>query len=315
MSDLKPLLIEIGHEELPAAFVKISMEGLRGGIVQVLREKGFIFEKPRSYGTPRRTSVLFDKVSATSQIKVEEILGPPVRVAYDDKGNPTKALLKFAEKVKVRPEELKVKKTKKGEYIVARVEKGGEKLEDVLGKSLKDVLLGIPFPKTMRWQGSLKFARPIRWLVVMYGDEVLPLSLDGIDATNVTYGNRLTGNNRIVIKNPLDYVELLRKEFVIVELEERVRMVKDCVYEAAQKVGGKPAEDEELVEEVANLVEYPRAILGGFDTRFLKLPAPVVVTAMKQHQRNFAVYSPHDELMPYFVGFIYNRFAPEDVVW
>lgn len=310
----KSLLIEIGHEELPPDFVSLSAKLLSTGLTKALNNAGVNFNVVRNFATPRRTAVIIEGVEEKSMIIEKEVLGPPKNVAFDHDGNPTKALLGFVKRLNIPVNDVKVKKTSRGEYTYCIVKEGGEDVEEILREVIPQVIHNMSFPKTMRWQGTLRFPRPIRWLMVLFGKEVITIRLNGITSDRITYGNRLTTFTPIKVTEPREYVRCLRDAFVIVDIDERKRIIADLAHELAMSAGGRPVEDEELISEVANLLEYPVAVLGRYDKRFLKLPPPVVITAMRQHQRYFAVLTEAGELLPYFIAFINNPKADIDDV-
>ena len=310
----KDILIEIGHEELPADFVKLSAEQLFKGLSTTLTSAGIELGNVRKFATPRRTALILEQVSEKSKVIEKEVIGPPKRIAFDPDGNPTKALLGFVKKLNISVDDVGIKKTPRGEYVYGKVREGGKDVREVLKEVLPRVFQGMNFPKTMRWSGPLRFPRPIRWLVVLYGSEVVPITLNGITSDRITFGNRLTHPDPITIEEPDEYVSRLKEAHVVVDVEERERMIRNLSHEKAKSVGGVPVEDNELVSEVANLLEYPVAVIGKYDNRFLKLPPPVVITAMRQHQRYFAVLTEDGDLLPYFIAFINNPNAEIDEV-
>ncbi len=310
----EPLLIEIGHEELPASFVPLSGQGLLEGLKKVFADRSIASEGGRWYATPRRTAVLFDRVASHADVREKKVMGPPKHVAYDKEGRPTRALLGFVQKLGISVEKVREEETPKGVYVYAMTQEGGESLTEVLQHHLKEILQAIPFPKVMRWEGDLRFPRPIRWLVVLYGSEVLPVTLNGLQADRVTFGNRMTHPEPISLAQATDYLDRLREADVWADPEERKARVWDELIRAVEPVQGRPLEDPDLLEEVTNLVEAPTAVLGSFEPEFLKLPAPVVVTAMKQHQRYFAVFDSQGRLLPNFVAVINNPKADLDKV-
>lgn len=310
----KALLIEIGHEELPADFVSLSAEQLSKGLTESLANARVDFKEVRYYATPRRTAVVIKDVPEKSKVVEKEVVGPPKNIAFDSDGNPTKALFGFVKKLGISVRDVEVKKTSRGEYVYGVVKEGGKDTREILREVLPRVIQGMNFPKTMRWEGPLRFPRPIRWLVVLYGNEVVHITINSITSDRITRGNRLATSTSIAVNDPEEYVDRLRDAFVIVDIDERKKIIRNLAQEKAKSVGGYPVEDDDLVTEVANLLEYPVAVVGRYDSQFLKLPPPVVITAMRQHQRYFAVLKENGNLLPYFIAFINNPHADIDKV-
>ncbi len=312
----KPLLIEIGHEELPARFVNFSGQRLLEALRRLFQEVQLEHGPARWLATPRRTAVLFQEVAPATPEQVEEVQGPPRKVAYDEEGRPTRALQGFLKKLGITENEVKIRKVGQREYVVGMVRKPSVPLAEILQRHLEQILQSIPFAKTMRWGPPLRFPRPIRWIAALYGSEVLPLQAAGLKAHRKTYGNRLAAPGPFELPSAEAYEATLKQAFVIPDFQERRQAVLQALQEAAREVNGVPVDDPDLLDEVTNLVEYPTAILGRYDEAFLSLPAPIVITAMKQHQRYFAVLHPDDpeRLLPYFVAVINNPKADPDLV-
>ncbi len=307
----KDLLFEIGTEELPARFVEPALRSLKELAKLELERLSLSFEGLKTLGTPRRLTLYVAGLAEAQPDRVEEILGPPKKVAFDEKGRPTRAAEGFAKKQGVSLEQLRVKSTDKGEYVFVEKRIPGQKTIDLLPDLLKHLVTTLPFPKSMRWGCyDLRFARPIRWLLALYGRKVIPVELAGIKAAGVTYGHRFMAPDPIEVDDFVSYVRRLREAFVIVEPEERLARTFDEVTDAALSAGGEVLKDQELLEENANLVEFPYATLGRFDEKFLSLPRPVLITAMREHQRYFAVVNKEGDLLPRFVAV--NNTRPED---
>ncbi len=312
----KTLLIEVGHEELPARFVNFSGQHLLKGLLEAFREASLEHGPARWLATPRRTALLIREVAEATPEQVEEVQGPPRKVAYDEAGRPTRALTGFLKKLGITEEDVEIRRVGQREYVVGRRRKPSVPLAKVLSQNLNRILQDIPFAKTMRWGAPIRFPRPIRWLVVLYGDVVLPVEAAGLEASRQTWGNRLAAPGPFEIPSAEDYEAVLKKAFVIPDFQERREAVLQEIQRAAAEVNGVPVDDPDLVDEVTNLVEYPTAILGRYDEAFLALPAPIVITAMKQHQRYFAVLHPEnpERLLPYFVAVINNPQADPALV-
>ena len=307
----KDLLFEIGTEEIPARFIEGALRDLKHLAEEGLKRLGLAHEGIKTLGTPRRLTLYVAGLSERQPDRTEEVLGPPQKAAFDAEGNPTKAALGFAKKHGVKVEDLTVKETEKGAYLCLKRTIPGKETMSLLPAFLEELVLKLPFPKSMRWGSyELRFARPIRWLLALYGREVVPLRLAGLEAGAVTYGHRFMAPEPIEVEDFVGYVRKLREAFVIVEPEERLARTKEEVINAALAGGGRVLEDPELLKENANLVEFPYATLGSFDEKFLALPRPVLITAMREHQRYFSVVDKEGRLLPRFVAV--NNTRPEE---
>lgn len=298
------LLFEMGVEEIPAGVVLPALEQLgellRAGLARARLEHGQI----RTFGTPRRLVALVSDL-ATHQPDVEkEYKGPPAAQAFDADGNPTPAAQGFARSRGVPVEALELRETDKGAFVFARVLEPGRPALEVLPEVLEQAVAELTFPKTMRWgDGEFRFCRPVRWIVALLGEKVVPVTIAGVQAACITRGHRQQGNVALEISSPAEYVEKLRENLVVVDEQERQRMIRDAAAEIAAPVGGRPRLHDDLVAEVAFMLEYPTPVLGHFDERFLDLPAAVVVKVLEGHQRFFAVEGPDGCLLPYFIAF------------
>lgn len=297
------LLVEIGTEELPARFVDAAVEQMRETAERQLAELRLTYERMETMGTPRRLALLVFGLADKQDDLIRETRGPSAKVAFDETGAPTKAALGFARSQGVAVEDLQVRETEQGAYVFAVSREAGLPTDEVLTRWLPEFVTGITFSKSMRWgDGSLRFARPIRWLVALLNGRVLPVSVDGVTAGNTTRGHRFLAPEPIELAGPADYVERLRKAYVLVDGTERKRAVLEEVRRAAAACGGRALEDEALVNEVANLVEWPTAVVGSFDEAYLQLPRAVLVTPMREHQRYFPIVDEAGRLLPLFVA-------------
>jgi glycyl-tRNA synthetase beta chain len=295
------LLLEIGCEELPAGFIDPAIEELARAASAGLDEARLAHGPVRTLGTPRRLALLVDGVVDRQEDRVREVLGPATRVAFDASGKPTPAAQGFARSAGVPVDSLEKVATPKGEYLMARVHDAGKSAADVLPGLLRDWIQGLRFPKTMHWDGPARFARPVRWIVALRGETVLPLELFGITSGRLTRGHRTLAPDWIEIPRPSAYIETLRDGGVLVDPAVRRDAIREELGNAATKLGGTAVDDPELTDEVRNLVEWPEAVTGSFDPGYLRLPRPVVVTAMRAHQRYFAVEGRDGALLPHFV--------------
>lgn len=275
-------------EECPARFMPGALAQLERLTAEVLREARLDFGEIRVFGTPRRLSVIVSGLAEKQQDLSVEVKGPPRQAAFDASGAPTPAAIGFARKQGVPVESLEVRETDQGAYVYARREEKGLPAPDVLRRVLPELIQRISFPKTMRWGSvSTRFVRPIRWIVALFDEDVIPFEIANVASGNESRGHRFLGPGRVVIPHPGRYVETLRAAGVIVDPQERRQRIAEQVARCAADEGARAWEDDELLEEVTFLVEHPTALVGAFDPSYTELPVEVLVTTMKQHQRYF----------------------------
>jgi glycyl-tRNA synthetase beta chain len=297
------LLLEIGTEEMPAGYIQPALDAMAAHLLQRLDEARIAHGQARTFGTPRRLAVLVDDMAPKQAAVSTELVGPPAKVAYDAAGRLTLAAEKFAEKAGVKVGSLATRHTERGDYLVARKTERGRATRTLLQQILPEVILAIPFPKTMRW-GTLKiaFGRPIHNLVAILGDRVIPFNLGGIKSGRGTRGHFFMQPGKISIGDAGQYADLLRQARVIAAIEERRKAVAQAVQAAARSAGGAVIDDPALLDTVTNLVEWPVASVGRFDAAFLALPKEILITAMREHQKYFAVTAADGSLQPSFVA-------------
>jgi len=297
------LLFEIGTEEIPAGYIMPALAQLEKILGERLTALALPYSTLRTAATPRRLTVSIGGLAERQPDRQEEILGPPKKAAFAQDGQPTQAALGFAKKNGVEVEALQILATPKGEYLMVRVEQAGRPTSDLLAELLPEVVTSLNFPKSMRWgAGRTSFARPIQWLLAVYGGKTVPFTLDTITSTNTTCGHRFMARGPFPASGYSDYVETLRTAQVMVEPQERRDAVLAEITKAAQQAGGTILPDDELVDTVCNLVEKPFAICGAFEERFLALPREVLITSMREHQKYFAVVDAAGKLMPNFIA-------------
>ncbi|MEA1867196.1 MAG: glycine--tRNA ligase subunit beta [Thermodesulfobacteriota bacterium] len=305
------LLLEIGTEEIPAGFISGALDDLARLAGEYLDREHLTYEDVSTIGTPRRL-VLFVRNLPDRQPDREEIItGPPAKVAFSSDGKPTKAGEGFARTHGVSVDDLKVENNERGLYIVLRRTVPGKETIELLSKLLPLIITAIPFPKTMRWgMEDLRFARPIRWLVALYGEDIVHFSLAGVETGSESRGHRFMAPETIrVSSNPEGYVKALERVFVLADPSvRRNRLLKDA-RNATALVSGNILSDDELVDINTYLTEFPSAVCGSFNKRFLALPRDVLITCMKEHQKYFAVVDYNGDLMPHFVA-INNTRSP-----
>ncbi|HWR21491.1 MAG TPA: glycine--tRNA ligase subunit beta [Verrucomicrobiae bacterium] len=296
------LLFEIGTEEIPSSYITSILKDLEAQACRLFEEQRIAFSGMRTLGTPRRLTLYVERLDQSQGDLVREVVGPSRAVAFDQDGLPTKAALGFAKAQAVSVENLRVKTLDRGEYVVAVIVERGAHLEEMLPVLLPRLITSLSFPKSMRWgQGTFRFVRPIRWLVALYSGRVIPFEIDGVKSGNKTYGHRFLSRGQIRVRSFQDYIEKLEERYVIVNQHRRRELVTRLAEEAAAKVGGKPVFDDELVEMVTSLVEYPTVVCGRFEHEYLLLPREVIMTPMRKHQRYFPVADDSGKLLPYFV--------------
>ncbi len=303
------LLFEIGTEELPYQFVPLALTSLRESAEGLLKEQRLTHGQIRVLGTPRRVTLLVEGLAARQAPVVREVMGPSKAVAYDESGNPTRALLGFMSGQQIAQKDLDVRQTPKGEYVCAVKRDAGRPTMAALSELLPQLITSLSFPKSMRWnETGLKFARPIRWLVAVYTGRVVPFQVAGVVTGNRTLGHRfLTGFGRssrqgLAVKDGTSYLRLLEQHGVVPDPDTRRAMILDQIETLATSAHGALHRDEDLLEQAVYTVEYPRAILGTFDPQYLSVPKEVLMTAMKQHQGFFSLVKKDGSLLPAFIS-------------
>jgi len=295
-------LLEIGTEEIPAKFSPGAMTQMEEKARKRLAELRLSYREITVYATPRRLALLITGLEEKQEDLFMEVKGPAVKAAYDGSGAPTKAAQGFARGQGVAVEDLFVQEINGVPYVFAKKTEIGVETLTLLPQFSLDIINSLHFPKPMRW-GDLdfRFARPIRWIVALYGSTVVPFEFVGLETGRVSQGHRTLATEPIVINQPADYPEALRRAYVIVDPGERKAEIKAQIKALAENVGGQVPDDEELLEEVIHLVEYPTALLGEVASRYMHLPEAVITTPMREHQRYFPVRAAGGRLLPYFI--------------
>ncbi len=312
---MKSFLLEIGAEEIPARFVLRGLTVLREELVQFLNKESIEYGAISGYATPRRLAICVEGVSEMQKDKTFETFGPPIKVAFDDKGAPSKAAIGFAKSLNVGVEKLRVVKTERGEYIAATIEEKGRATKNVLSEGLPKLISSLQLPKTMRWgDSSLRFLRPIRWIVSMMGNEVVSFEIDGIKSGNISYGHRFLSPGPVEINNPSEYLSLLSKNHVIVDHQERKRVIREGIQKVETDMNIKTHEDADLLDLVTFLVEYPIIVLGSFDDRYLDLPKELLITVMRTHQKYFSTENGQGDILPYYIVVSNTKAENNDIV-
>jgi glycyl-tRNA synthetase beta chain len=312
----KNLLFEIGTEELPARFIEPALESILSFTQKKLKDLELTFEDIKVGGTCRRLSLFIEALAEKQSDKEEEILGPSLKIGQDEKGNYTPALLGFVKKHSAELNQLFIKDTPKGPYFCLKKLISGQKTIELLPNFLIELLHNIYFPKRMHWGNfDFTFARPIKWLLALYGEELIPLEIATIKSQRLTYGHRFLspGPINIASANWEYYKEELLKNYVILEVEERKNHTLKSIHEVSVNIG-IPVIEEDLLRENANLLEYPFPVLGRFSEKFLKLPEKLVITALQEHQRYFFLRNTRGELLPYFIAVNNNKPKNPEIV-
>lgn len=298
----KELLLEIGTEEIPAAFLPKAINDIKTLITKEFSEVRIGYGDVVAMATPRRLCLCVKDVAERQEDQLVEKLGPAKRVAFDEDGNPTKAALGFARGQGIDISEVETIITEKGEYLCARKKITGEDTKALLSELLPKFITSIPFKKSMRWMNlDLRFARPIHWILALFGGDVIPFKLENISSGSMSCGHRFMSPAFFEIKNFDDYLQKTKENFVMINPDERRATIVDEAKKAAQDVSGNILEDEDLLEEVTFLVEYPSVVRGSFEEEYLAIPKDVLTTSMMSHQKYFPITDNEGNLLPYFV--------------
>ena len=309
------LLFEIGTEEIPAGFLSKAVVDMEEMIRKALSEKRIAFEGIRCLATPRRLALHIADLAPKQDDQVVEKMGPAKKAAFDENGQPTKAALGFARGQGLEVSQLETVTTDKGEYLCARKTIAGQPTADLLPDLLKSFLLAIPFRKSMRWAAyDLRFARPIHWLLALYGGKVVPLKVEDIESGNTSRGHRFMSPEAFSVEGYEDYLAKAQERFVIADPALRKKLILEEAQKSAADVGGKLFYTEDLLETITFIVEYPVIVRGGFDPHYLQIPKDVLTTTMISHQKYFPIVDDAGKLLPYFVAVSNTRARDLEVV-
>jgi len=315
-------LLEVGTEELPATFVETAIQQWQQKIPASLKEQFLSFESVQVWGTPRRLAVLIEGLPSHQPDREEEIKGPPASTAFKD-GKPTPAAEGFIKKQGVTLEDLEIRPTSKGDFVFVLKKIPGRLTAEILAELTSEWITRLEGKRFMRWgDGDLKFPRPIRWLITLLDEQVLPVTLvsgsEEIKSDRISQGHRVLHPEPMTISEAKTYVESLRKAFIEVDPEVRIQRIQQDVKTVANSVGGQAEIPEDLLTEVVHLVEWPTAVVGTFDPEFLNLPADVIKTVMVTHQRYFPVLTSEPQnsspLKPYFITISNGDPAKSDLI-
>ncbi|MEW6108346.1 MAG: glycine--tRNA ligase subunit beta [Nitrospirota bacterium] len=296
------ILLEIGTEEIPARFLAGAIANLKETAVKVFEENRLGYGDIHTFATPRRLALIIKGVERFQKDSIKEVFGPSKKAAFDDNGNPTKAATGFANSLGIDVSSLKIKNKGKGEYVVAVIEEKGVEAGAVLAEVLKKIILSLHFPKSMRWGNTrISFVRPIHWILAIFGSEIVNFELDGIKSSNLTRGHRFLSPAAFQIKDISSYKSLLENNFVLVDQEKRKSLTRKAIAGLFDNSENQPLLDEDLLDTVNFIVEFPVPVLCSFDKDYLKLPKELLITVMKDHQKYFAVQDINGNLANTFV--------------
>ncbi|CAA6822352.1 MAG: Glycyl-tRNA synthetase beta chain (EC [uncultured Thiotrichaceae bacterium] len=298
----KDLLIEIGTEELPPKVLKKLSTAFTQGVVAGLKDQKLSHGDVRSFASPRRLAITIADLATEQDDQVTERKGPATKAAFDADGNPTKAILGFAKSCGVTIDQLGKQTTDKGEWFVFNQTKAGQQTESLLADIITHSLNKLPTPKRMRWgDNDVEFVRPMHWVIVMMDDTVIDMEIMGISSDRISRGHRFHHPEPISIDSVESYESQLLDAYVIADFEKRRDTVSESAHTAAESLGGQVIIDEELLDEVTALVEWPVAVAGGFEEQYLAVPQECLITTMESHQKYFAVVDNNGMLLPHFI--------------
>ncbi|MCG8550433.1 MAG: glycine--tRNA ligase subunit beta [Desulfobacterales bacterium] len=312
---MNTLLIEIGAEEIPAGYIIPALEAFRKSMLTALDKARIEYGKASVMGTPRRLVLQIENVADMQSAQTSTITGPPEKVAFDKEGKPTIAAQKFADKAGIAIDEVKIEETPKGRYLTAVVEEQCESTVTILEGMLDKQILSIPFPKSMRWGDlSINFARPIISLLALLGEKPLNISIGNITSSNKIFGHQFMSPEAVEVPSADAYLDIVEKSDVIPDIEKRKAILKEGITACATEKNAAILEDDELVDIVTNLVENPFPVVGSFDDDFLAVPDEVLITAMREHQKYFALVDEDNNLKPLFIAVNNTRAKNMDLV-
>jgi glycyl-tRNA synthetase beta chain len=297
-------LVEIGTEELPPKALKSLSEAFANGISKSLEDAGIAFAKVEIFAAPRRLAVRVRDLASSQPDKAVERRGPAVKAAFDEAGNPTRALTGFATSQGVAPDQLDTLETDKGAWVVYRTVEQGKATTELLPGLVEQSLAALPIPKRMRWGAhKIEFVRPVHWVMMLMGNKVLDHPIMGLAPGNKTRGHRFHCPKSLIVATPCDYETVLRKEgWVLADFSKRRAKIRDGIeFIAREQGGGRAVIDDDLLDEVTALNEWPVPLLGHFEERFLEVPPEALISSMKEHQKYFHLVDDNDRMLPLFI--------------
>ncbi len=316
MTTYQDCLFELGTEELPPQALLKLRNALRQSINKGLDEAGLEHGEILAYATPRRLAILIKQLAASQPDQQVERRGPPVKAAYDADGKPTKAALGFAQTNSTTVEQLETLKTDKGEWLCFRALSKGQTVQQLLPEILNQSLNSLPIPKRMRWgNNEHQFVRPVHWLLLLYGTEILPATVLGLTADRLSYGHRFHAPAAITIDSPDTYLSCLQQDgYVIADFDVRRDTIKSQIQQQIDKLDGVALYDDALLDEITALVEWPVALVGNFEKEYLKLPDEVLITTMQTNQKYVPVKDKQGKLLPHFITILNIDTSNPDIV-
>lgn len=311
----RDLVYEIGTEEIPASYLPPAARQLEDAAREFFRANALEPQRLETHATPRRIVLRVWGVAERQEDRTEDVLGPPWKAAFGADGKPTKAAEGFARGRGLTVADLRQVETERGPYVGATVTIAGRATIDLLAEALPAMTTALNFPKTMRWgPARVRFARPIRWLLALFGTDVVPFGIEDVTTGRVTWGHRILAKGPFEVASPDGYEPALAQGKIVLRPADRATAIGTMLDRAAKEAGGTLVHDPELVEEVSYLVETPSVFFAGFDPEFLALPAPVITTAMREHQRYFALHDGSGKLLPRFLCVANSSPAAVDAV-
>jgi glycyl-tRNA synthetase len=323
-AEREAFLLEIGSEELPATFVPLGMHQLEHQVATLLKENGLSHGAISTFGTPRRLAILVKELAGGSESKRVERKGPAVAAAFESDGHPTKAGGGFFRSLQLESPTLaqiekggipglEIRKVKEVAYLFSTFEQKGVSTRDLLAESLPKIILGLDFPKKMRWSDlEIEYARPLKWITALYGSETIPFALGNLVSSNLTYGHRQLAPASISLAHAEEYADVLRKHWVMADINERRASIEGQLKKIEQELKAKAAAKERVMPQVLHLVEWPFLTAAVFDKQFLQAPKEVLISEMVEHQKYFPLLNPEGELIPHFVIVCNNK--PTDLI-
>jgi glycyl-tRNA synthetase beta chain len=309
------LVIELGVEEIPASMLEDASRQFADLVLESLRAQRLATGDITRWFTPRRIILGIQDIPICQGDLVETITGPPRSVAYDHAGTPTKAALAFAQKHGVALAHLRIAQTPKGEYLTIQRKVRGEKTHRLLERLIPAAIAKIQFPKTMHWSPDhFRFARPLRWIVALFGGKTVRFSIADVTSSHFTVGHRFLGRSRIPVDSLMSLKEKLRENYVLADPEERLAKIRSGLQHESAACGGRLREDQDLLQTVVNLNEAPSIVRGVFEERFLSLPKEILITVMREHQKYFSVLDASGQLLPVFLAVVNLESDPEHII-
>lgn len=295
-------LLEIGVEEIPSSYVYKTKVQLKEKFEKLLADNKLTYDSVNVESTPRRFAIFIENINSSTNDEIISVKGPSKAIAFDENGNPSRALQGFLKGQNKEVADVIIKDFNGSDYVFVESKEESKSVADVLRDNVYELVKSISFPRSMRWGGkSIRWARPIRYFLSLLDDEILKFDAEGIRVSNITKGHRSLGSDHIVVDKIENYEKLLRENYVILSYKERRDIILRGLNKHDMEKGGEYMKDDELLEEIINIVEYPTVLIGDIDQKYLSLPKEVITTPMKDHQRYFPILDENGKLMPYFI--------------